>query len=215
MPIPAPQIVNAEIIVYGQIAAGGGQTKNTANVFHYRRLATVIGPSKVDLDTIFQSTVVAKLLLATNARWSQLRNSIRWINDANDAPFEISHPNAGAIGTAGMTGNEVATIRLRTALRGKSYRGAKHFGPLSEADTTAPDDDVFNAAAITRWTDVATALTTDLVAADGNTWRSQVLSRLLSGLETNPTNVVANDITSATLNTVVRDMKSRRIASVY
>jgi len=215
MPALVGQVTHAQIIVYGQIAASGSNAVNTVNVFNYRRTGVVIGPSKVDLDTMFQSTVVAPLLAALNVRWGQLRNSIRWLNDAEDLPFEISHPNNGSVAGDSMTGNEIVSLRLRTAKRGRSYRGSCHLGPLSEADSTTGASDVLNAAAIVRFQAVVTGLATTLNTADGNSWKLQVFSRLLSQALTNPTNIVANDVVQVSLNQRISDMARRRVKSIY
>jgi len=216
MPIPANQIRVAEVIMYGLIDAEGSGTKNTVTVYHFRRLGVAVNPVKTNLDTIFQSTIADKVVLALNARWTQLRNSVRWVDDAQDAPLDINHANPGAIGTISQTSNETVYVRLRTALRGRRYRGAKYFGPISDADATAGASDVLNAAAITRFNAIITGLGTDLAASEGNTWRLCILSRQPpSQLLVNPTTVVYNDVTQISLNTRIGDMKRRKVASVY
>jgi len=215
MPELVGPVTHAQIIMYGQIAASGSTSVNTTTIFNYRRLATVIGPSKVDLDTIFQSVVADKIVLALSARWTQLRNSIRWLNDAENVPFEIAHVNPGAVAGDSMTGNEIVSLRLRTNKKGRNYRGACRLGPLAESATTAGASDILNAGAITLFTAVVTGLATDLASADGNTWRLQVYSRKLSFPLTNPTIIVSNDVTNVALNKRVSDMARRRCASVY
>jgi len=215
MPIPANQIRVAQIVVYGDIAAGGSSTKNTVTVLNYRRLAVAIAPSKANLDTAFQAGPATAMIAALNARWTQRRNTVRWVNDAEDAPVEFTHVNVGGVAGDAMTSNETAYLRYRTALKGRSNRGSNYFGPLSEADTTAGASDVLNAAAVARFGTLVTALGTDLVAADGNIWRLCVYSRLLSQEKVNPTNIVFNDVTAIGLNTRIGDMKRRKVSSVY
>jgi len=215
MPIPANLITHAEIIVKGIITGGGSNTKNTVNVFHYRRTSVVNPLSKTNLDTIFNTTVVAPLALALNNRWTQQHNTVRWIDDATDAPVPFSHAAVGAVAGDGMTTIEAAFILLKTGLKGKSYRGSKHFGPLSESDTTAPAEDIFNAAALTRWGAVVTALGTVLVDASGNSWILQVVSTKLSQQLVNPTTIIGNDVNSILLNKRVGRLRRREVTSVY
>jgi len=215
MPIPNNEIRVAQVIVYGDIAASGSSTKNTVTVFNYRRLAVAIAPNKTNLDTAFQAAIGVPMIAALNARWTQRRNTVRWVNDAEDAPVEFTHVNVGGVAGDAMTSNETVYLRYRTALKGRSNRGANYFGPLSEADTTAGASDVLNAAAVARFTALVTALGTDLVAADGNIWRLCVYSRLLSTPLVNPTNIVYNDVTAIGLNTRIGDMKRRKVSSVY
>jgi hypothetical protein len=215
MPIPVNQILNAEILLHGTIAAGGSNNALTVNSFHYRRTTNVNPVSKVNLDTIFQSTIVVPLGLALNVRFLQTFNTVRWVNDALDAPVQFNHAVAGAVAGDGMTAIEAAFILLRTALKGKSYRGGKHFGPLSEADTTLGTEDIFNAAAIVRWGAVVTALSTPLVDASGNTWVLEILSKKLSQLLINPTTVISNDVVSFLLNKRIGRLRRRERKSVY
>lgn len=215
MPIPANQITDAEIIVHGQIAAGGSTTVNTQNVFHLRRTAVVFAPGKAGLDTAFDAAVAAIIVLAMNNRWSQLFNTVRWINDAQDAPTQFAHVNAGAVAGDSQTTINWAYMKFRTALKGKSYRGGKHLGPLSEADTTAGTEDILNAAALVRFGNVATALATPIVDAAGNIWLLEIVSRTLSQMAVNPTTIVKADVTAILVNKRIGRSKRREVKSVY
>ncbi len=110
MPIPANQILNAEILLHGTIAAAGSNNALTVNSFHYRRTSNVNPVSKVNLDTIFQATVVVPLGAALNNRFLQTFNTVRWVNDALDAPVQFNHAVVGAVAGDGMTSIEAAFI---------------------------------------------------------------------------------------------------------
>jgi hypothetical protein len=216
MPIPINQVTVAEIHVLGQAAAGGGQVKKFDLVFHYRRLAVAVNPTKVALDTIFQASVVLPLVAALNARYTQVQNTIRWMNDAEDPDLGFAHAAVGAVAGDSMPTHEAAFLLFRSALRGRSGRGGKHLGPMSEADTTAGTDDIFNAAALARLATTAAAFILGLNDATTNVWVPVVLSRKAPAqYRINPTNVVSNDITACLVNKRVGQMKHRRIASVY
>jgi len=215
MPIPGNEVRVAQIIVYGDIGASGSGTKNTVTVFNYRRLAVAVNANKTNLDTAFQALVGVAMIAALNARWTQRRNTVRWVNDAEDGPLEFTHVNVGGVAGDAMTSNETAYLRYRTALKGRSNRGANYFGPLSEADTTAGASDVLNAAAVARFATLVTALGTDIVTAEGNTWRLCILSRIKSQMLINPTELIYNDVTQVALNTRIGDMKRRKVSSVY
>lgn len=216
MPIPANQVTVAEILMMGNMAAGGGRVVPIDLVFHYRRTAVVIAASKTALDTIFQTTVVTPIAAALNVRFLQVRNRIRWMNDAQDPYQDFTHAAAGAVTGDSMSSIDAAFILLKTALRGKSYRGGKHLGPMSESDTTSGTEDVFNAAALARLATVSAALVLALVDATPNTWNPAVLSRVApANYKVNPTSVVTNDIVSAAVNKRVGVMRHRRIVSAY
>lgn len=215
MPIPGPQQIHVEAVLNGAIAAGGSGNVLTANVFHFRRTSTVAVLSKAAFDTAFQAAIAVPLAACLNARWGQTRNDVRIIDDANDAYVPFAHVVAGAIAGESMESYATAFILLKTGLRGKNYRGSKKIGPFSESDTTTPNFDVFNAGAIGRLNTLITALGTPFVDANGNTWNLQVFSTSLSQVRINPTNVVANDVTTIALNTRVSTLIKRKRKSVY
>lgn len=215
MPIPVNQLVNVEIVVNGLIAAGGSGNTPTANIFHFRRTTVVNPVNKANIDAAFQAAIVVPLGAALNNRWLQTRNDVRFLNDANDAYVPFAHAVAGAVAGDSMDSIATAFILLKTGLRGKSYRGSKKLGPLSEADTTSPNEDILNAAAIARMTTLMTALGTPIVDANGNTWNLSVVSTKLSQVRLNPTVVSATDVATIALNKRISRLKKRQRKSVY
>jgi len=212
MPIPLNQVTVAEIVMRGLIAAGGSNAVRTNFVFHYRRLAVSVDPSKTALNTIFQTAVADVVAAALNVDWAASLHDIRWVNDATDAYASIAAAEVGAI-----TGDRLQTFcsayhLLRTGLRGRSFRGSKHWGPMSESDI---GDDVFNAGALTRLGNIATALAGTLTDSTGNQWKLTLLSKKLSQLATNPTTVVTNDVTQIITRESVGTMRGRKVESVY
>lgn len=215
MPIPANQIVNAEIVMRGVSAAGGSSARNFNFVFNYRRIAVAVAPSKVALEAAFNAGPTPVILAALNARYTQSRNDVRWLNDAEDPYFPVARAGVGAIAGDSLSTFDAAYILLRTALRGRSFRGCKHLGPMSEADVTGPNDDIWNAAGLVRLNAVAASIIVPLVDATGNQWNLSVVSRKNSTLETNPTTVVANDVTLSLVNKRVGSLNSRKVQSTY
>jgi len=215
MPIPDNQKTHAEIKVVGIITSGGVNAINTVNVFHYRRTNTVQPLTKASLDSIFQTAIVDVLALALNNRWTQVHNTVRFIDDAQDIENGFAHADVGNVAGDGMASIMAAYILLRTGVRGRHFRGSKHFGPLSESDTTAPNEDIFNAGALVLWGNVVTALAAPLADSNGNTWNLEVISTSLSQLVTNPTFVVGNDVTEVALNKRVGRLRRREAKSQY
>lgn len=211
MPIPAAQIQHAEIAVFGRAATGGSSTPPAINIFHYRRIATAVAPSKAALNTIFQATVMAPLLLAMNVRYTPSNLGIRWLNDAEDGYQTFAVAGVGAIGTDSLPSDTAVYFLYRTALRGKFYRGSKHFGPASEVDTT---NDLLTGAGLVRWQTVQTALAAGLTDASPNTWVPCVYSRTKSQSVLNPTTIIANDITQVLLDLNLGTMRKRRSKTV-
>lgn len=211
MAIPAASMITFEIAVKGTIATGGAEAKNVANIFHYRRVATTVDVNKGNLAAAFLVGPLATIVLALNARVSLTQIVVRCVDDATDAEASTTIAEVGAIVGDGLSNFNCATVRLKTAIRGRSGMGSKHFSPLSEGDG---DDDVLTGAGLTRWQAVRDALDDQIVDADGNVWKPCVLSRKLSQLATNPTTVVRNDVTSCILNKTYGTIKRRKVKTV-
>jgi len=215
MPIPLNQVTVAEISVKGKMDSGGSDAVNTNFIFHYRRLAVTVDPDKTALKTIFKSSVLGVIAAALNERWNASLIDVRWVNDATDPYLSITDNSAGAITGDSLQSDDAAYLLHRTALRGRRYRGSKHFAPLSESDVTQPDEDIWNSACLTRLAAINTALLLTLTDTTPNSWKYCILSRFLSQIKTNPTTVTTNDVTSALVNKRIGRMKRRYVKSVY
>lgn len=201
----------AEIIAQGTLAALGSNGQNVASVFHYRLALLVAPATKLALDNAFNAGVGAACLAAYNIRYVQSQDVVRYVNDATDAGISFAHAGVGAIATDPLPSDACVSFLLRTALRGRSYRGAKRLPAINEIDTTG---DVLTGAGLARWQTVQSSMFANLVDALGNVWTPSVVSRSLSQLLVNPTTVVANDITSVLLNKNIGTMRGRRVLTV-
>jgi len=216
MPIPLNQVTVAEIQLRGIITGGGAGEVRTNFVFHFRRLATAVDPSKSALNTVFQSAISAPIAAALNEDWDASINSIRWINDALDAPTEFANTDEGAITGDRLQSYATAYLLMRTAVRGRSYRGSKHLGPFSESDVThATGCDIFNAAAVARLDTICAAILAGLTDSTANVWVPCILSRVLSSLQENPTTVITNDVIQIMPNQHLGTEIRRKAPSLY
>jgi len=213
--LPDAQLLNLQAIVYGIITSGGSNTQNTVTVFNYKRNAVALPQSKSAFDTAFQAGVVVPMAAALNNRWTQQHTTIRFVDDALDSPTLFSHAAVGGVAGDGLSATSAIYIALQSSLRGKSYRGGKWIGPLSEADVTAPDDDILNAAGLGRFNTLKAAIFATITDASTNSWTPSVLSRLKSQLEHNPTTVISTEVTSVLINKRVTSLRQRKVASVY
>lgn len=212
MPIPMNQVRVAELVVRGQIAAGGSDAINTAFVFHYRRNTVAVDPTKSALNTAFVAGPAAAIAAALNVGWEASLHDVRWLNDAEDPYLSITATEVGAITGDRLPSDDAVFLLFRTALRGRRFKGGKHLAPFSESDI---GDDILNAGAVTRCQTIITALLTPLTDSTGNTWNFCILSRLLSQLRTNPTTVTTNDVTQGLVNQRIGTMIRRKVRSVY
>lgn len=214
MAIPDADKQHWEISVLGRMTAGGGNAVLTANVFHYRRNLFPAPAVKSEIEAAFEALVVAPILLLLNARWTHTQTTVRCLNDALDPPVVFAHTDPGNVAGDSLQSDQAAYLLVRTGTRGRSFRGSKHFGPMSETDVTT-NGDVWNAAALTRIGDVATAMVANLTDASGNVYVPGVLSRKLSQLRENPTFVSQEDMLQILTNHRVGNMKRRQVKSVY
>lgn len=211
MPIPDNEKAVVELTVKGTIAAGGSDATPVANVFHFRRTALSGAISKTNIKTAFDTAIVALLEAATNADVTFDTIEARYVNDALDPPTAFTIARVGDIVGDRAPSHAAVYMLLRTANKGRSYRGSKHFSPLSESDF---GDDVLSGAGVTNWGALKDAILAGFTDSDGNVWIPVVLSRLLSTLGTNPTTVIATDVTAVLLNKTIGGMDRRRAATV-
>jgi hypothetical protein len=212
VPIPNNQKFIAEILVPARQAAAGSNDAPAINVFHFRRTTISNAWNSAAIGARFVATVGAALLAATNVRYAPGSVRVRCVNDALDPYEDVTFAGTGAIATDSIPSDDAVCVILKSATRGKSYQGRKHFSPLSEIDTTG---DVLTGAGLTRWQAVRDAcLAGFTIAGTGEVWVPCVLSRKLSQLRTNPTNVVTADIVRTLLDLNVGTMRRRRTRTV-
>lgn len=212
MSLPDTSKTNFQIIVYGTAAAGGSSVTPSINIWNYQRNSVVNPLSKSALNTIFQSAILAPLALAMNVRWTANNVGIRNIDDPQDAVTLFAAAQVGARVADSLPSDDAVYFLFRTSLRGRNFRGSKHFGPASEEDTT---QDILTGAGLARWQAVGVALALSLVDANGNQWVPMVLSPSLSNLTSLPAAlVVSNAVTQVLLDLNIGTMKKRRSRTI-
>ena len=200
-----------EVTLRGNVAAGGSDAKNIANVFHYRRTSTSAPWSNTNIATAWLTAFIAKITNCLNEDYTTQSAGSRCVNDAEDNEITVADTTPGNVTGERLPNINAATLILKTAKRGPFYRGSKHFSPLSEGDSV---DDVLTSGSITLFGTLKTALLAGFTDSDGNIWKPCVLSRTKSLLETNPTVVSSEDITQILLNKNVGSMRRRRVKTV-
>lgn len=201
-----------EIVLNATMAANGGQSKNIANIFHFRRTSTLNPFNKANVESQFQTIVVAPLLLATQQDYTQTGTSVRCFDDATDPPQMFTETGVGAIATDRAPDYQTVVIQSKSALKGRSYRGSKHFAGVAEASTTG---DILNGGGVTLWQAVADAWFNGFTDSDGNIWIPIIKSnKPPAQYTTNPVTVVSNDVVSVLVNKSLGIMKRRKIRTV-
>lgn len=195
----------------GTYASAGSGARTVVQNCMYQLAVVAALPTKAALEAAFDAGPMAAYLAAANSRFTQSMNQVRFLDDATDAFESTTRAGVGAIGTDSSPILDCVTLYFKTALRGRSYRGFKHFVGLNEADTTG---DVLTGAGLARWQGVQAAYGAVIVDALGNSWTPCVVSQKLSQLLVNPTTVVANPVSQVLLNKTVGSMRKRRVATV-
>lgn len=213
MPVADADLAHAEVVIRGTLANSVAGVKNFANVFHYRRNAFAIPASKASLRTIFDANIAQVYLAAAADAVANMAIGVRWVSDPSDVEsIAVGNPlTAGQIATDSMPNQNAVSMLLRTAMRGRSRRGAKRWAGVPEADATR---DVLAGAGLARWQALQTALALPLTDADGNVWSLEIISRKLSVLTTSPATVDAADVASVLLNKNIGSQDSRRPPTV-
>jgi len=94
-------------------------------------------------------------------------------------------------------------------VRGRCFRGRKHFGVIAESQTEL---DHLTGAAVTLWDTVVAAFSTltGLTDGNGNTWDLVVLSRKNSVLDGPSITFTYADMTSVRVSEVLGTMRHRK-----
>lgn len=204
----------AELVMNAFSVARGGAAKNIANVYQFYR-TNGIGPRvKANVESAFQAAIGDVALLALNVDYTQTGTSVRWMDDATDAPVSFAEAGVGAIANDRSPDHVCATVQLHSGRRGWASRGSKHFGPISEDDTLG---DVLDAGAIVRFQALADAILAGFTDTDGNQWLPIIVSRAVLShpvFSTNPTFWVWAQVTNVIVNHSLGSMRRRKIRTV-
>jgi len=212
---PAPVVFfTAEIVMKGAAAAAGGSSVPINNVYHFQRRSSANPLSAVNVEAAFDAAIAAPVLAFLNARYGQTTTDVRFLESTSSPVTTVARTGVGAIPNDSMASECVAYLNVRTQYRGKSYKGNKKYGPLSETDSTTTSD-VLNAGAITRLGAIATALLAGFTDSDGNVWDYGILSRSFSVLDANPVTIEWNKATLIQARHSIGGMDKRKIKSVY
>lgn len=209
--IPSNELIHVEIVMAGVVSGTGVSAKNFFNVFHFRRTNLGLPVDKGQIEAAFQTAIADGIVALLNAAYVQSYNSVRFLDDATDPPEITTHSTAGGITGAAQENFDAVTVQIKTGYRGKNGRGAKHFGPLSNADSVG---NTLTSGAITAWQAAMAAYLAGFVDAGANQWLPVIFSRKLSFIKSNPTTVFTNDVTRVVLNKTLGTMRRRKIRTV-
>jgi len=211
MPVADSQKLTVEIVCKGVIAAGGSDVQACLNVFHYRRDNDSLPLVKGDIASQFDTDILQGFAPELSTAYSCSELLVRFLEDNLDPYASIGVTAAGVVATARAPDYECVTVRLNTNVRGRSYRGRKHFSPIAEADT---DGDLIAAGRLAAWQAVRDLCRTSFVDINGNTWSPYVYSPTLSTLAGDLWTINGAAVSTAILNKTLGTIRSRKAATV-
>lgn len=206
MPAPITSGV-LEAKVYAQIAESPAVEKRVVNVFHYAQAApnpTLPDPSA--FLTAFIQNVCQGFIALLHADYTTVEFGARWIDQTTNPEIITVLAIAGGKSGARLPAYVSTTIQLKTLLRGRSWKGSKHFSPLTEADVSK--DDLVPAAAA-AWKTVAASIVAPMTLS-GQTLVPCILSRKNSQLVVDPVTIQAAGISTYLLNSTVGTLRKRK-----
>lgn len=207
MGITLAQTQHIELVHTGEIAAGGGNSEKSVNVWHYKRTAFVLTVSKAAVFNAWKAAIGDKIILALSERYVSQNVKIRIIDDPEDKFSLHSFTDPGAIAGESLPSHHCVLMNLKTATRGRYAQGRKFFSPIAEADH---EDDVMDASGIALWDTVKTAVLTGFTDATGNVWKSQIVSKFYSDLTTSPAYIESYEVNEVVVNKTLAILTGRR-----
>ncbi len=182
--------------------------KPQVNVYHYDSgVAPTDGTTQAQLGAQFNITVTGIIIAATCDDVLYDEITVRNFNDPLDPGEIIPIAVPGAIVTDMLPFFNAVTVQLRTAVRGRSYKGSKHHSGVPEADTTL---NRLNAGALARWQPVRDVDKAPLPGVGANVWAAALNSPTAAAKMVPPVALVVTPILSATLNLTIGTMKRRK-----
>jgi hypothetical protein len=193
-----PTITNCVEFVWKGTLAETALSRNVWNVFHYRLVAGTLdafGQLMGDFDTKVFSFARAQL----TADYSTVSFNGRLLDDATQQFTTTTVALAGGIALPRLPGDLAIVTPMRCAQRGKQFRGRKHWRGVPSASVLK---DELTAGALTAWLAVAVKLVGSFTSTLG-TYQPCVVAKTLSQLRTNPTTIIASDVTSVLVNKTI------------
>lgn len=185
-----------------------GIVQRTKNVYHFYRV-TAFTYDAADICQQAHTAIQTAVLGAVNSSCTATLTTVRDLSNPNDAGASVADAAVGSNGGDRLPSSAAVVINLKTGLRGKNYRGSKHYVGCSETMTTK---DELNGSGTAPFSGIASMLSAVPVFTDssGNQWLHCVLSTSLSRLNANPVVVTYADVTACTVNLTLGTMRKRK-----
>jgi hypothetical protein len=200
-----------QIIVEGTVVETGGSSKNIFNVFNYFQNPNVPGPpTAIAVANQFLTAVWANIAPLLSIAYVGQQTMCRYLDITTNPLLAANVPANGAKALPRLPSQQAVVTPLRSSLRGKNFRGSKHFGPIDTASVTG---DELTAGAVAAWTAILANLSANLTVG-GQTFSPCVVSRSLSQLAKDPVTIQGAVVATALLNKTIGTMRRRKEKTV-
>lgn len=188
------------------LSTGELRVKTIYNTYDFVTAAIVGSPSKAGILAAFKAAILTPLAACLSVSYVKNAVDIRYIDDPLD-PYQtfIDGVNGGVTGDSLPSVNNV-TIQLKSGVRGRTWMGSKHFGPIAESHTTL---DYLNSTAIALWAAFQTAYLAGFTDASGTVWKPFIVSQYYSVFNPTTAAVVGVNVTSTIVNAYLGIMRKR------
>jgi len=196
-----------EIVTTGHADPGTEpRVKPFVNVYTFSRTNLAVTAVKANILTAFKAAILDVLKLSQSVAYIADWIDIRFLDDETDPYLRQALTIDGTVAGDSLPSTMNVTVQLKTGLRGRNYRGSKHYGPISEADTVL---DNLDAAAIVQFDLFAAALLAGFTDSDGILWSPWLCSRTLSYTGPMTAILVGQPITQVLVNPTLGTMRRR------
>lgn len=166
--MPLPVITDTMRVAIRGVASNG---HHWANVLHYRKTGALSFTGAIAiLDPILVDHLSTNN--GTGSGWNALAPTTAAVQDIVYTPLDgssastiITHAIAGANGAEALPASMCTVVSLRTALRGRSYRGRVYCGPHVESANSATG-----------------ALVASVITAEAGQWTAHIAALVASGV---------------------------------
>jgi hypothetical protein len=211
LPADLTQYQMIEIVNRLLVTMTSGPPRSFFNIFHFRNTSNAGAVNMQNIVDAFATNFTTAILPTMNARAAQADAVARPLDDPSSlgATSVIGAGNPGGVATDSYDMASAVSIDLLTDGRGRSFRGRKHFAPLSEADTTG---DELTGGGLTAWQAVAGYMASPWTIFDGisTVVTLTVLSRQLSVLSGPSIAFTGADVVNAICQPIVGTMRKRK-----
>jgi len=197
-----------EVVVQGHSIEANGQSKPIWNIFHWHNTAGVMSESALAFGNAFVAQIWPTVAAALSIGYVADQVLARLLDNATEQYAVCTKQGNGVVIGDRLPSHACVTVRLKTAQRGKNYRGSKHLSPVAESDTLT---DEIDPAQQSKWNSATIAISqTFSTATIGGYWTPCIVSRNLSQLKTDPVTIIGADVTQGILNLTIGTMRHRK-----